>query len=548
MELIEKILVASDREPKNKTIYTDAMACIRSMGEDGLKWNPVFRGKIEHNLGYSLENKNYGMAESLYKVHRETYLFGGRYLLDDFMIGIEYDRPRGEQFYLPRRHFLKQIVDGYQDLEDEKIDFLSVSVPKRQGKSQTEILYGLFVSGKRPNNAILMEGVGTELVKSFHKGCLEYLENTEDYNYYEIFPEIKLVEQSAESKTFNLDKKSRFPTMMCRSIDSQQVGLSEATNALILDDTVAGRTEAKNRELLDEKWRVISGDIIGRAIPGTPIVITGTRYSIYDPIAHMHEWARDENKRCKIIEIPALDPVTDESNFTHMRKGKKIYDTKYFQEQRRLLSEEQFEGEFQQQPFEAKGVLFPKGELNYYYELPIDRDPDVIMAVGDTAESGSDSTSMPVGYVYGDEVYIHDVVFDNSEPKVVKPQCANILMKNKVVSVTWESNNAGEYFGRDVVEILNKAGYKINARSKRTISNKQTRIELASDGIKKNFYFKHPSTYKAQSQYDKFMKEVTTHTRSGKVPHDDGADSLSLFENELRNIHGRQITTFQRRI
>ena len=75
-------------------------------------------------------------------------------------------------------------------------------------------------------------------------------------------------------------------------------------------------------------------------------------------------------------------------------------------------------------------------------------------------------------------------------------------------------------------------------RTKRTISNKQTRIEFASDNIKKNFYFKHPSTYKRGSQYWNFMKEVTTYTRSGKVPHDDAPDSLSLLENEIRMLSG----------
>ena len=37
-----------------------------------------------------------------------------------------------------------------------------------------------------------------------------------------------------------------------------------------------------------------------------------------------------------------------------------------------------------------------------------------------------------------------------------------------------------------------------------------------------------------KSQYYKFMKELTTMTRGGKVKHDDAPDSLSLFENEMR--------------
>lgn len=72
--------------------------------------------------------------------------------------------------------------------------------------------------------------------------------------------------------------------------------------------------------------------------------------------------------------------------------------------------------------------------------------------------------------------------------------------------------------------------------NKRTISNKLTRIEYASDNIKKHFYFKDKGLYERNSQYGKFMKEVVEMTRSGKVPHDDAPDSLSLLENELRNI------------
>lgn len=225
---------------------------------------------------------------------------------------------------------------------------------------------------------------------------------------------------------------------------------------------------------------------------------------------------------------------------------KKVFTTAYFREQRELLSAEQFESEFQQQPFEAKGLLFGKDTLNYFFELPVDREPDAIIAVADTAEKGSDSTSMPVAALYGNEVYIVDVVFDDSAPEVTKPECAKCLIDNKVVEATFESNNAGLYFAKDVAEIIAQRGYTIAIRTKRTISNKQTRIEFASDNIIKHFYFKHPSTYERGSQYWAFMKELTTYTRSGKVPHDDAPDSLSLLENEIRLRSGAKIEVFQR--
>lgn len=455
---------------------------------------------------------------------------------DSFLLYMEKDRSPDKRFYVPRRGYLREIVRGYQQLTDEEIRFLSVSLPKRAGKSQLGINYTLFLSGRCPNKATLMEGAGDSLVKSFYKGLLEYLADGSEYTFYEIFPDAKMVETNADIKTINLHSKSRFPTIMCRSIDATQVGLSEATNVLYLDDCVTGREEAKNRERLDAKWEVISGDIMGRAVEGTPLVATGTRYSMYDPIGRIQEVAMDQGWKYRTFEIPALSRETGESNYEYVREGKKVFSTAYFQEQEKMLTAEQFESEFQQEPFEAKGMLFPKDSLNYYFELPIDKQPDAIMAVCDTAESGSDSVCLPVAYLYGNEAYIDDVVFNSGTPEFTKPQCANMLIKHNVSSAMFESNNAGEYFARDVGNIITDRGYRISIRTKRTISNKHTRIEFASDGIVKYFYFKHPSTVVRGGEYYQFMNELTTYTRTGKVPHDDAPDALSLLENELRRL------------
>jgi len=490
--------------------------------------------------------KEQGSARML-ELNKRSLLFDAPYDFDCFLRYIEWNRPANKRFYLPRRNYLKKYVDAYQEILDGKLDFLSISMPKRAGKSQLGINFVNMLSGKRPDRATLMEGTGDALVTSFFEGCLEYLQLPNEYLFYDIFPESKLIQKHGRDiKTINLESKSRFPTIMCRSIDSRQVGLSEATNLLYLDDCVEGYIEAQNRNRLDEKWKVISGDIIGRAIEGTPIVISGTRYSLYDPTGRLQEEMRKQGKRMKVIETPALDPVTDESNFEYERDGRKVFTTKYFRDQRDMLSPEQFESEFQQSPFEAKGLLFPDAELNRYFELPVDRDPDAVIAVCDTAEGGGDSVMLPVAYIYGEDVFIEDVVFDNSTPEHTKPQCAKKMVDHKVSVATFESNNAGSYYARDVEELVKKLGGKTSIRSKRTISNKQTRIEMASDGIIKHFYFKDKSLYKPQSQYGLMMRELVTYTRMGKVPHDDAPDGLSLLENEIRSLVGNKVEVFRR--
>lgn len=542
-KLSGSIRAVIDRRPGDVGAYSDLFSLCREWEIEDFSAAHKVNKEL---LALSADQVVRGGGAKFYEQWRRCLLFEAPHDFDSFMTYIELDRKPEKRFYAPRKHYLRPMVQGFQDVLDGKLRLLTISMPKRAGKSQTGINFVNMLSGKFPDRSTLMEGTGDDLVKSFYNGCLEYLTVPNEYLFYDVFPDARLVQTNADTKTVNLKSKSRFPTIMCRSIDARQVGLSEATNVLYLDDCVEGREEAKNRQRLDDKWEVISGDIMGRAIEGTPMVFTGTRYSLYDPIGRVQEHAQREGWAWRAIEIPALDLVTDESNYEYEREGKKVFTTAYFREQRELLSAEQFESEFQQQPFEAKGLLFNKDELNYFFELPKDRDPDTIIAVGDTAESGSDSTSMPVAMIYGSDVYIVDVVFDDSPAEVTKPECAKCLIENKVASAVFESNNAGQYYARDVDQIIRERGYSVGIRTKRTISNKQTRIEFASDNIKKNFYFKHPSTYKRGSQYWNFMKEVTTYTRSGKVPHDDAPDSLSLLENEIRMLSGGKVEVFKR--
>lgn len=542
-KLSGSIRAVIDRRPGDNGAYSDLFSLCREWETEDFSAAHKVNKEL---LALSAEQVVRGGGVKFYEQWRRCLLFEAPHDFDSFMTYIELDRKPEKRFYAPRKHYLRPMVQGFQDVLDGKLRLLTISMPKRAGKSQTGINFVNMISGKFPDRSTLMEGTGDDLVKSFYNGCLEYLTVPNEYLFYDVFPDARLVQTNADTKTVNLKSKSRFPTIMCRSIDARQVGLSEATNVLYLDDCVEGREEAKNRQRLDDKWEVISGDIMGRAIEGAPMVFTGTRYSLYDPIGRVQEHAQREGWAWRAIEIPALDLVTDESNYEYEREGKKVFTTAYFREQRELLSAEQFESEFQQQPFEAKGLLFNKDELNYFFELPKDRDPDTIIAVGDTAESGSDSTSMPVAMIYGNAVYIVDVVFDDSPAEVTKPECAKCLIDNRVASAVFESNNAGQYYARDVDQIIRERGYSVGIRTKRTISNKQTRIEFASDNIKKNFYFKHPSTYKRGSQYWNFMKEVTTYTRSGKVPHDDAPDSLSLLENEIRMLSGGKVEVFKR--
>lgn len=503
---------------------------------------------------YSAEVRKYaadvverkGSSDALDLYYR-TMLFDAPYNFDVFLRAIEFKQDEEKHFYSPRRHYLKRYVDAYQEVLEGKIRFLSLSIPKRAGKSQLGILFTMLLSGRYPDRSSLMEGTGKDLVDSFYKGCLEYLDRQADYGFYDVYPRCRVVGTNADTDIINLNTKSRFPTIMCRSIDSRQVGLSEATNLLYLDDCVEGREEAKNRQRLDDKWEIISGDVIGRALEGTPIVICGTRYSLYDPIGRLQEYAESQNWSRRVLEVPALDD-NDESNFQYFnpKVGKLMFTAEYFKAQRELLTEEQFMSEFQQRPFEAKGQLFPEGRLQRYFELPVGKEPDAIIAACDTSEGKGDSTMMPVAYIYGDDVFIHDCVFNDAPPEVTKPECARVLFENKVTMALFESNVAGTYYARDVEKMVKELGGMCSMRTRWTSTNKRTRIEFASPNILNHFYFKDKSLYKPSSEYGRMIKELTSYTRTGKVKHDDSPDGLALLENVIRDMVFSQVTVMKR--
>lgn len=484
----------------------------------------------------------------MFELNKRSLLFDAPYDFDCFLRYIEWNRPNDKRFYMPRRKVLLPIVNAFQQVADGELDLLTVSQPKRTGKTTLGLMFVLFRAGRHPGGSSICSGAGNDLVKSFYTGCLDILQKPEEYLYYDVFPTARLAATNADEKTIHLEKKKRFATITCRSIDGALTGSTESTpdGVMYLDDLVSDELEANNRNRLDTLWDKVRGDLLGRRLEGCPIVAQGTRYSLYDPLGRLQEIAPTMGWRTKVVEIPALDPVTDESNFEIILNGKPAFTTEYYRHERELVTPVQWASQFQQEPFEAKGLLFPESELNRYFELPVDQEPDAIISVCDTAEGGGDSVMMPIAYIYGEDVFIEDCVFDNSTPEHTKPECAKKLVDHKVSVATFESNNAGSYFARDVEELVKKMGGRVSIRTRRTISNKQTRIEMASDGILKHFYFKDKSLYKPSDQYGQMMRELVTYTRTGKVKHDDSPDGLSLLENEIRNLTWGKAEVFRR--
>ena len=105
--------------------------------------NPDFNHDLTFEVTASLKNWLAGYMqvspereiEECAKLMESCLLLEAPYLVDSYFQYIELDIPDPyKRFYLPRRRVLRPIIDAYQEVYDGKLDFLSVSQPKRTGK------------------------------------------------------------------------------------------------------------------------------------------------------------------------------------------------------------------------------------------------------------------------------------------------------------------------------------------------------------------------------------------------------------------------------
>ena len=466
-----------------------------------------------------------------YELMHLTYVKGAQDgSFDDYCIALEWNRDSEKRFYLPRRHVLKVLVDDLQDLFDGKLDFLGVSLPPRVGKSTLCIFFMTFVMGHRPAVASVMSGHSDKLTDGFYRELLSIITDNTQYAWQEIFSGVKLVDNSAKNETIDLERKKRFPTITCRSISGTLTGAVEIGTGGILycDDLVEDLEESLNPVRLQAKYDAYLNQLKDRKKLGAVELMVGTRWNVADPLGRIEEQYRD-NDRYRFRVIPALND-DGESNFNY--KYGLGFDTEYYRDMKESIDDATWMAKYMGNPYIREGLLFPAAELRYFNGVLPDGEPDKKVAVVDTAWGGGDSLSMPIAYVYGNDVYVVDVVFNNGDKTVTRPLVIGKLKQHHPHMVRWESNNGGDEYGGIVDEKLREDNVRINMSYKKAPTNqsKLSRIIQYAPDIKR-FYFLDEKN--RDSEYERFMREITLFTVSGKNPHDDAPDSVAMLVDFL---------------
>lgn len=535
--IIDSIKAYAKQNPTEAQVYEDWFQAVVNLRDalpqdkrfDAYKYSGELRSVCAAMMGKMKTSED---VAKVYDIISRTYLFEAKDVFDSYCIYLEWNRAPEKKFYQPRRKVLLTLVRDLEDLFFHRVEFLGVSQPPRTGKSTLCIFFITWLMGNRPDVASVMSGHSDKLTNGFYGEVLSIITDSVTYNWGKIFPDVQLVDKSAKDESVDLNRKKRFPTLTCRSIGGTLTGAVEIGEGGVLysDDLIEDLEESLNVERLNNKYDAYLNQLKDRKKQGALELMVGTRWNVLDPLGRIQNQYAD-NPKYRFRVIPAVDE-NGHSNFNYdYGVG---FDDAYYADMKASIDDATWWAKYMGKPYVREGLLFPADELRYFNGVLPDGDPDRKLMVMDIAWGGGDFTACPIAYVYGDAVFIPDLVFNNGDKTVTRPEVVGKIIQHKINVVRGEANNGGDEYC-DVVDIqLRQQGYHCSVRSQRAPSgqSKLSRIIQYAPDIKR-FYFldeKHQS-----KEYKAFMEQVTMFTQLGKVPHDDAPDSLAQLADELYN-------------
>lgn len=488
----------------------------------------AFANKIEYEL--------------IDKFYEPTLLEAQNQQVESCFRYLEKKRDPKERFYMPKRNQFLNIglPQALQGMINDDYDILCISLPPGSGKTTIEKFFITGVIGWFPKDFSLFYSHSGDITRMFYDGAYDIVTNSDEYTWYDIFPDLRVTSTNAKMEQFNVGKYKPFPSLQCTSVGSKNAGKVRASKYLMVDDMIGGIEEAMNPTILDKLWDKYAVDARQRKIQDTSgknckEIHIATRWSVRDVIGRL-QTMYEGNPRVKVIAVPDVDPVTWKSNFNYEYGG---FTEEFFADQQLLMDEISYRCLYKQDPIEREGLLFPDDKIRRYLNLP-HGEPEIITAQCDTKGKGTDYFVLPVLQKYGEDYYCVDAVCDNTaDYEMQYRNAANVLVNNKVQECEFERNAGGDRVAMEVNKRVEAVGWICNITDEPTETNKEARIFQCSNWILQHVIFKDQSLYKPNEPYGVMMSLLKQYSVSGKKQLDDVPDVFSNFA--LRMTKGNRV-------
>lgn len=444
---------------------------------------------------------------------------------DSYLLYVEKDRDPEDRYYQPRRNKIYWLVQKMQRLIDDELDILSISMPPGTGKTTLGEFFISFVMGHYPNTPNLMSSHSGFMTRMFYDAVLNIITSNE-YCWSDVFPDVIFEGNNAKEETINLGRWQPFKTLTCRPIRGSLTGVTRCEGFLYVDDLVSGIEEALSIDRLDKLYGEYTTDLKSRKKKKAKEIHIATRWSVHDVIGRL-ERMYEGNPRAEFIAVPDIDPKTGKSNFDYDYDVG--FDEKYFHDMEMSMDDVSYRCLYKSDPIEREGILYHPTELQRYLGGLPDREPDSILAICDTKDTGTDYNFLGVFYQYGDRYYLEDLVFKNIDPGTLDELNSDMLVKHHVQQAQFESNKEGSRTANEVERLVREKGGRCHITKKYTTQNKETKIIVNSSWVKEHVIFKDITEYDPKSDYGVMMSFLCSYTQLGKNKHDDAPDALAMF-------------------
>lgn len=464
------------------------------------------------------------------------------YKFESYLLYLEKKREISERFYSPKRKQLNKhgLIQAMQDLEDDKLDILSISMPPGTQKTTLEKFFCSWIIGRHPKDYSLFFSHSDDITRMFYDGVLDITTNYEEYTWNEIFPNVKLQSTDAKRQRINFDKQKAYSNIQCTSVGSKNAGKVRCNRYLYCDDLIGGIEEALNKRTLDKLWRIYGTDARQRKLnEKVKEIHIATRWSVHDVIGRLKQIYAG-NERVRFIAVPDIDPETGKSNFDYEYNGMSV---EFFHDQELGMDDISYKCLYKNEPIEREGLLYHEDDIRRFMSMPM-REPDAILGVCDVKNKGTDFMFLPCMYQYDNDFYLLDCICDdNTDYGVQYERLSNIIVEHNMQQCEFESNSGGDRVSYEVNKRVEEKGGRCNITDKPTETNKETRIIVNADWVKKHVLFKDRENYKPKDDYGIMMSWLLTYSVVGKNDHDDVPDGLANFA--LFVTHPKRVATVE---
>lgn len=482
-----------------------------------------------------------------YGLYGKTLAFAGRRSLEHFFDYMEMNNSK--KVLAGRRGILKPFLFYLNKITfSDQLKYIIASYPPSAGKSVTLTYWTAWLYGISRNYSVIRMSYSDDLVAGFSRNVREIIT---DKRFRDVFPEYRQYGDNpfATKEVYNWKlKDSTVPASHIAVSRDGQVTGKRANKAMIFDDMTKGAEEATDSTVHQGLYNKWTGNWINRRDgDSTKFVFAGTMWSPEDILNRIiqdretiselvpsdkfkYVWESRDGTTV-VIRVPLLDE-NDETTC------KAVMTTEEARQLRDVTDEFQWACVYQQDPIPAEGLDFADDLLNHFDSLPVNEDgtpaySKYSLAVLDTTRRGKDNVSMPICKTDGRIYYMIDVIF---KKKAMTELYEEIIAKIEEHHITWLviENNTDTSLKVLLDKMLEDRGiYYCTITEKYSTVKKEKRIKDNQGTLRKLMYFKPKTKYKPNSDYGRFMKNLTTYSFDYPNKNDDAPDSGTLFVTEI---------------